>query len=75
MTSLRRQVQEYKTLLYSKEEELTEIKSSSKFAKFHDLDTKLRSTVEELNMISERYSQLRTAIGEYFFIKVVKNLK
>ena len=64
MTSLRRQVQDYKSLLYSKDEELTEIKSSSKFAKFHDLDTKLRATMDELSMISEKYSQLRTAIGE-----------
>jgi hypothetical protein len=65
---LRKQVQDYKTLVHIKEEELTEIKNSSKFSKFHELDLKLANTVEELNQLAEKYTQLRSSILEYFLL-------
>lgn len=64
INTLRRQIQEYKNLLNYKEEELEMLKNSSKVAKFSELDSKFKNTMEEMNGLMERFTSLRANFNE-----------
>jgi hypothetical protein len=64
INNLKRQIFEYKAMLNSKEDELMILKNNSKVAKYHDLDFKLKNTMEELNGISERYNLIKNTMTE-----------
>jgi len=50
---------EYKLILESKEEELSALKNTTKASKYQELDTKLKYTKEELNLMTESYNRLK----------------
>jgi hypothetical protein len=55
---------EYKLTLESKEEELSALKNTAKVSRYQELDSKLKNTREELNIITESFNRLKILSNE-----------
>jgi DNA helicase-2/ATP-dependent DNA helicase PcrA len=58
------QIFENKIALESKDEEIITLRNNSKVSRFQELDTKMKSTLDELNLVSDRYARLKIASHE-----------
>ncbi len=67
INNLKRQVLEYKSLLLAKDEELSNIKLNGKVTKFIEVESKLRTAYEELNILTEQFNILKNSYNEYLF--------
>jgi hypothetical protein len=61
---MKRQIYDYKTILASKDEELTSFKANSRISKFQEVDGKLKNLFEELINLKENYSMLMNLFNE-----------
>jgi hypothetical protein len=64
ISSLKRQVHDYKLIIISKEEEISLLKTNSKVAKFHELDLKMKNLSEDFSALTERYNACKTSNTE-----------
>lgn len=64
INSLKRQIFEYKTALQSKEEEIIGLKGNLRITKYQELDTKLKSTIDELIHLKENYTMIASLYNE-----------
>jgi hypothetical protein len=64
INNLRRQNTELKNQVNQKEEEFINLKSSSKASKYHELDQKMKNSIDELNFITESFNTVKTALNE-----------
>jgi hypothetical protein len=68
ITSLRRQVNDQKIQINVKDEEIEKLRSSSKCAKYAELELKLQSALEEYTMLTEKFNYLKNMYTEYLLI-------
>jgi hypothetical protein len=64
ITSLKRQINDQKTQLASKDEEIVNLRNSSKVAKYADLELKLQTALEEYTLLTEKFNYLKNIYTE-----------
>lgn len=64
INSLKRQIFEYKQALANKEDELVTLKGNLRITKYQELDTKLKSTIDELIHLKDNYSMIASLYNE-----------
>ena len=61
---MKRQIYEYKICVESKDEEISNLKFNGRVAKYHDLEAKMKATIDELITLKNNYNALVNSYNE-----------